>query len=144
MAGPDRPAQLPFYLEKGQKLAFIIIPSLLVPWYSISLTTSTFMITFITTTAFFNNYCWIWKKNSLHKLWWDNLWFQRKCNDPQSRTWFTSQTILGCLQVYITLLQHWRCESVYCILFYFETIESWGWLIWMSCWFLNESSRSHH
>ena len=32
MAGPDRPAQLPFYLEKGQKLAFIIIPSLLVPW----------------------------------------------------------------------------------------------------------------
>ena len=72
-----------------------------------------------------------------HKFRFGSLAILRKCNDPQSRTWFTSQTLLGCWHLAGSIT---KPKWVYNIPYSFLLWNNWkfGWLIWMSCWFLNE------
>ena len=72
-----------------------------------------------------------------HKFRFGSLGILRKCNDPQSRTWFTSQTLLGCWHLAGSIT---KPKWVYNIPYSFLLWNNWkfGWLIWMSCWFLNE------
>ena len=72
-----------------------------------------------------------------HKFRIGSLAILRKCNDPQSRTWFTSQTLLGCWHLAGSIT---KPKWVYNIPYSFLLWNNWkfGWLIWMSCWFLNE------
>ena len=72
-----------------------------------------------------------------HKFRFGRLAILRKCNDPQSRTWFTSQTLLGCWHLAGSITKpKWVYNKPYSFLLW----NNWkfGWLIWMSCWFLNE------